>query len=176
MERTCKFPKTQPKAMKSDLMTTGLSAHWSREVWSFSEFRSDCRQPRPVQIRFFLRDEESLLAAGETAGPSTHNSNLCHPSPLVIPAEAKRSGGICGAPCGSLKSFPAMLGRGIRLANKINPTESNQQLIWTALSPTRTLHPFWGNFRVGGNPPCAGINRHVVEVQVPAGKEVANPS
>jgi hypothetical protein len=28
-----------------------------------------------------------------------------HPSPLVIPTGAKRSGGICSAPCGSLPSF-----------------------------------------------------------------------
>jgi hypothetical protein len=27
-----------------------------------------------------------------------------------------------------------------------------------------------------GDTPCAGINRHVVGVQVPAGKEIANPS
>ena len=32
------------------------------------------------------------------------------------------------------------------------------------------------NFLFGGNPLCAGINRHVVGVQVPAGKEIANPS
>jgi hypothetical protein len=37
--------------------------------------------------------------------PSRNHSNLSHPSPLVIPTEAQRSGGICSAPCRSLKSF-----------------------------------------------------------------------
>lgn len=32
------------------------------------------------------------------------------------------------------------------------------------------------NATMGGDSPCAGINRHVVGVQVPAEKEIANPS
>ena len=35
---------------------------------------------------------------------------------------------------------------------------------------------FWGYFRLDGDSLCAGINRHVVGVRVPAGKEIANPS
>jgi hypothetical protein len=84
------------------------------------------------------------LAAGEKGRPSLRDSNLSHPSSLVIPTGpgipasrcwqrprvrfsfkenrmrcigatglhrnsggAQRSGGICSAPCGSLKTFPA---------------------------------------------------------------------
>jgi hypothetical protein len=34
-----------------------------------------------------------------------NNSNRGHPTPLVIPTGAQRSGGICSVPCGSLKCF-----------------------------------------------------------------------
>jgi hypothetical protein len=40
--------------------------------------------------------------------PSSSNINLGHSSPLVIPTEAQRSGGICSAPSGSLKSLPGI--------------------------------------------------------------------
>jgi hypothetical protein len=40
----------------------------------------------------------------------------------------------------------------------------------------RQVHGFLSSGRITAYPECAGLNRHVVGVQVPAGKEVANPS
>ena len=67
--------------------------------------------------------------------PSFNNSNQGDPSPFVIPTGAQRSGGICSAPCGSLKSFlrsdpeePAPRNQDLSqpapaLSNEINPTD-----------------------------------------------------
>ena len=68
-----------------------------------------------------------------------------------INATGLHSGGICNAPCGSLQSFPEdespikplpptrfrNPGGNTRLSNEINPTESTNQLIWTALNAWR---------------------------------------
>jgi len=77
------------------------------------------------------RPERSVVEGSAVSPHPTHNSHLSHLSPLVIPTGAKRSGGICSAPCGSLQSFREGSRRN---ESPINPTESTNQLIWTALT------------------------------------------
>jgi hypothetical protein len=91
------------------------------------------RKPSPQRLKS-LREKQQVP-------PFSNNSNQSHASPLVIPTEAQRSGGICSAPYGSLKSLPAsdpeepsprinpaptafaMSSCSNRLSNEINPTD-----------------------------------------------------
>jgi hypothetical protein len=113
--------------------------------WSVASQRAACTSSAP---KLSKGNPGGSVVKGPAVSPlPTHNSNLSHFSPLVIPTGAKRSGGICSAPCGSLQSYPAtvpdqpipnqpdfaMPGRNTRWSNKINPTESTNQLIRTAL-------------------------------------------
>jgi hypothetical protein len=137
MERTCKFPKTQPKAMKSDLMTTGLSAHWSREVWSFSEFRSDCRQPRPVQIRFFKGTRKaSWSQAKQQVHPLT--TPTCA-TPLPLSSRPKRSVVEGSAVRPAALSNPSGRGPEQRIHNQTpTPNPISQCRVATLLGPTKS--------------------------------------
>ena len=82
--------------------------------------------------------------------PPTHNSNLSHLSPLVIPTVVEGSAVRPAAFSNpsrqgprsnesQIKPLPPTRSRkaagNTRLSNKINPTESTNQPIWTALHP-----------------------------------------
>jgi hypothetical protein len=89
-----------------------------------------------------------------SAVSSRNDSNISHPSPLVIPTGAQRSGEICGSPSAfsnpSSEAIPdepsppnqaltpqpefAMADCCIRLANKINAARLTNSVIWTALA------------------------------------------
>ena len=85
------------------------------------------------------RPERSAVEGPAVSPLPTHNSNLSHPSPLVIPTGAKRSGGICSAPCDSLKSLPGRV-PGERIPTQ-TPHPTRFRNAWSQLSSVRLTQP-----------------------------------
>jgi hypothetical protein len=79
-------------------------------VFSHPANNYNLSDPTPLVIPTGAPQERSgsgVFAEQPLVTPSIQVANLPESDrpPLVIPTEAKRSGGICSVPCGSLKSF-----------------------------------------------------------------------